>query len=59
MINFLSTDELVSKVEQRRESDFFLDSWHSDPDSEGLLRDLFHSQISTTWPAMPIRGSTS
>jgi peptide/nickel transport system substrate-binding protein len=43
-INFLPTDQLVSKVEQRRESDFFLDSWQSDPDSEGLLNYLFHSQ---------------
>jgi peptide/nickel transport system substrate-binding protein len=43
-INFLSTDQLISKVEQRRESDFFLDSWQSDPDSEGLLNYLFHSQ---------------
>jgi peptide/nickel transport system substrate-binding protein len=43
-INFLSTDELVALVEERRESDFFLDSWQSDPDSEGLLNYLFHSQ---------------
>jgi peptide/nickel transport system substrate-binding protein len=43
-INFLSTDQLVSQVEERRESDFFLDSWQCDPDSEGLLNYLFHSQ---------------
>ena len=43
-INFLSNDQLISKVEERRESDFFLDSWQSDPDSEGLLNYLFHSQ---------------
>jgi peptide/nickel transport system substrate-binding protein len=42
-INFLSTDQILSQVEQRHESDFFLDDWLSDPDSEGLLRDLFQS----------------
>jgi peptide/nickel transport system substrate-binding protein len=43
-INFLSNDQFISQVEERRESDFFLDSWQSDPDSEGLLNYLFHSQ---------------
>jgi peptide/nickel transport system substrate-binding protein len=43
-VNFLSNDQFISKVEERRESDFFLDSWQSDPDSEGLLNYLFHSQ---------------
>jgi peptide/nickel transport system substrate-binding protein len=43
-INFLSTDELIAKVEQRGESDFFLEAWNMDPDSEGLLEDLFQSQ---------------
>jgi peptide/nickel transport system substrate-binding protein len=54
-INFLSTDELLSKVEQRRESDFFLEDWLSDPDSEGLLRDLFqsHSQYNLAGYANP------
>jgi peptide/nickel transport system substrate-binding protein len=42
-INLLSTDELASKVEQRRASDFFFEAWHMDPDSERLLWDLFHS----------------
>jgi peptide/nickel transport system substrate-binding protein len=42
-INLLSTEELTSKVEQRRGSDFFFNAWHMDPDSERLLRDLFHS----------------
>ena len=42
-INLLSTDELTSKVEQRRDSDFFFEAWHMDPDSERLLSDLFHS----------------
>ena len=27
-----------------RESDFYIDGWHMDPDSEGVLRDLFHSK---------------
>jgi peptide/nickel transport system substrate-binding protein len=43
-INFLSTEQFISLVEERRASDFFLDSWQSDPDSEGLLNYLFHSQ---------------
>jgi peptide/nickel transport system substrate-binding protein len=43
-ISFLSNDQVYSRVEQEHESDFFLDSWTLDPDSEGLLRDLFHSQ---------------
>jgi peptide/nickel transport system substrate-binding protein len=30
--------------DRARASDFFLDSWQSDPDSEGLLNYLFHSQ---------------
>jgi peptide/nickel transport system substrate-binding protein len=42
-INFLSSDEHSEKVEARRQSDFFLDSWGSDPDSEGLLGELFGS----------------
>jgi peptide/nickel transport system substrate-binding protein len=42
-INLLSTDELTSGVEERRDSDFFFEAWHMDPDSERLLRDLFHS----------------
>jgi peptide/nickel transport system substrate-binding protein len=42
-INFLSNDQLETKVDERRESDFFLDTWQSDPDSEGLLTELFQS----------------
>jgi peptide/nickel transport system substrate-binding protein len=42
-INYLSNDQMLLKVEQRRDSDFFLESWNMDPDSEGLLRDLFYS----------------
>jgi peptide/nickel transport system substrate-binding protein len=43
-INFLSNDQMYSQVEQQHDSDFFLDSWTFDPDSEGLLRDFFHSR---------------
>jgi peptide/nickel transport system substrate-binding protein len=42
-INFQPGDQVLAEVEQRHESDFFLDAWLSDPDSEGLLRDLFQS----------------
>jgi peptide/nickel transport system substrate-binding protein len=42
-INYLSNDEMILRVEQRRDSDFFLEAWNMDPDSEGLLRDLFYS----------------
>jgi peptide/nickel transport system substrate-binding protein len=43
-VNLLSQDEYDAKVYNARESDFHLDGWHMDPDSEGVLRDLFHSQ---------------
>jgi peptide/nickel transport system substrate-binding protein len=43
-INFLSTDDLLAKVETRHQSDFFLESWDMDPDSERVLTELFHSQ---------------
>jgi peptide/nickel transport system substrate-binding protein len=42
-INYISTDQQRSKVEQRHESDFFFDAWNMDPDSEQLLRDLFYT----------------
>jgi peptide/nickel transport system substrate-binding protein len=42
-INFLSQDPFLATVEQQHESDFFLEAWETDADSEGLLRDLFHS----------------
>jgi peptide/nickel transport system substrate-binding protein len=42
-INFLSSEQIVSQVEQRHESDFFLELWGFDVDSEGLLRELFQS----------------
>jgi peptide/nickel transport system substrate-binding protein len=43
-INFLSNEEHASKIYGRRKTDFFLDSWETDPDSERLLWKLFHSQ---------------
>jgi peptide/nickel transport system substrate-binding protein len=43
-VNFLSDDALNAKVYNARESDFYLDGYHMDPDSEGVLRDLFHSK---------------
>ena len=43
-INFLSTDEYDAKVYKARQSDFYLDGCHMDPDSERVLRELFHSQ---------------
>jgi peptide/nickel transport system substrate-binding protein len=42
-INLISTQQQVSKVERQRESDFFFEAWNMDPDSEQLLRDLFHT----------------
>ena len=43
-IQFLSDDEYDEKVYNAGGSDFYLDGYHMDPDSEGVLRDLFHSQ---------------
>jgi len=43
-INFLSTDHYEAKAYKGRQSDFRIDGWHMDPDSERVLRDLFHSQ---------------
>jgi peptide/nickel transport system substrate-binding protein len=43
-INFLSSDDYDAKVFNARDSDFYIDGYHMDPDSEGLLRDLFHSR---------------
>jgi peptide/nickel transport system substrate-binding protein len=43
-INFLSTDEYNAKVYNDRNSDFYIDGWDMDPDSAGVLRDLFHTQ---------------
>jgi peptide/nickel transport system substrate-binding protein len=43
-IEWLSQDEYDAKVYNDRESDFRIDGWHMDPDSERVLRELFHSQ---------------
>ena len=43
-INFLSTDEHDAKVYKDRQSDFHIAGYHMDPDSEGVLRELFDSQ---------------
>jgi peptide/nickel transport system substrate-binding protein len=43
-IDWLSTDEWDAKVNRDRQSDFRIDGWHMDPDSEAVLRDLFHSE---------------
>jgi peptide/nickel transport system substrate-binding protein len=40
-IDFLSTDELYAKLYKHRQSDFFLDGEHMDPDSERVLRGWF------------------
>jgi peptide/nickel transport system substrate-binding protein len=44
VINWLSTDQYDAKVYNDRESDFRIDGWHMDPDSERVLTELFHSQ---------------
>jgi peptide/nickel transport system substrate-binding protein len=43
-INFLPSDEHDAAVYKVRRSDFFLYGQPMDPDSEGVLRALFHSQ---------------
>jgi peptide/nickel transport system substrate-binding protein len=43
-INWLSQDELYEKVYTDRQSDFQIDGKHMDPDSEGVLREIFQSQ---------------
>jgi peptide/nickel transport system substrate-binding protein len=43
-INFQSTDEHDAQVYNARASDFYLTGYHMDPDSEEVLRELFHSQ---------------
>jgi peptide/nickel transport system substrate-binding protein len=43
-INFLSTDDINAKVYRVRQSDFWMNGSHMDPDSEWLLSTWFHSQ---------------
>jgi peptide/nickel transport system substrate-binding protein len=49
-VNFMSADEWEEKVYRRRESDFYIDGRHMDPDSEQVLAELFHSQSETNVP---------
>ena len=42
-INFLSADDLYDKAYVRRQSDFYLDTWELELDSQRLLRMLAHS----------------
>jgi peptide/nickel transport system substrate-binding protein len=43
-IEWLSTDEYDAKVYNDRESDFHIDGWHMDPDSEELLKRMYDSE---------------
>jgi peptide/nickel transport system substrate-binding protein len=43
-VNWLSTDAFLAKVERDRRSNFWLDGFHMEPDSERVLREMFHSQ---------------
>jgi peptide/nickel transport system substrate-binding protein len=43
-VKFLPTDEHDAKVYNNRESDFYINGRHMEPDSERVLRELFHSQ---------------
>jgi peptide/nickel transport system substrate-binding protein len=43
-INWLSNDEIDAKAYGARQSDFRIDGWHMDPDSERVLRGMFHSR---------------
>jgi peptide/nickel transport system substrate-binding protein len=43
-VNFLATDDWDEKVLQDRKSDFQINAYHMDPDSERALRELFHSK---------------
>jgi peptide/nickel transport system substrate-binding protein len=43
-VDFLSTDDWDEKVLQDRKSDFQINAYHMDPDSERALRELFHSK---------------
>jgi peptide/nickel transport system substrate-binding protein len=43
-INFMAADAYDAKVSRARQSDFHIDASHMEPDSERVLRNLFHSQ---------------
>ena len=40
----MSTEDCDAKVYGARQSDFHIDGLHMDPDSERVLRELFHSR---------------
>jgi peptide/nickel transport system substrate-binding protein len=42
-IEWLSSDEYDAKVYNVRDSDFHIDGWHMDPDSEELLKRMYGS----------------
>jgi peptide/nickel transport system substrate-binding protein len=42
-VEWLSTDDLMAKIDGGR-SDLWLDGFHMEPDSERVLRELFHSR---------------
>jgi peptide/nickel transport system substrate-binding protein len=44
-VNLLPTTALDAKLYKDRESDFFFEAWTMDPDSEGVLREWFSSNI--------------
>jgi peptide/nickel transport system substrate-binding protein len=43
-INFVASNDYDAKVYRARQSDFYIFGRHMDPDSERVLRELFHSQ---------------
>jgi peptide/nickel transport system substrate-binding protein len=43
-VKFMSFDEWDEKVYKRRESDFHLDGWHMDLDSEEVLKKMYYSR---------------
>jgi peptide/nickel transport system substrate-binding protein len=44
-VNLLTTNALDAKLYKDRQSDFFFEIWHMDPDSEGVLREWFSPNI--------------
>ena len=43
-VNFLSSDDLRRRSSRIGRATFIIDGWQMDPDSERVLRELFHSQ---------------
>jgi peptide/nickel transport system substrate-binding protein len=44
-VNLLPTNALDAKLYKDRQSDFFFEAWHMDPDSEWVLREWFSQNI--------------